>query len=140
MLPAAAYTEKAATYVNTEGRVQFTAAAAPKKGDARDDWAILRAVSARLGRALPYDDLAGLRAKMIADHPTFGQVNYAPGAADADRFDPAVLGEAGAVADAPFKSPVTDFHLTNPIARASATMAECAKLKADRGATLAAAE
>jgi NADH-quinone oxidoreductase subunit G len=140
ILPAAAYTEKAATYVNTEGRVQYTAVAAPKKGEARDDWAILRAVSARLGRALPYDDLAQLRAKMIVDHPSFGQVNYAPGAADADRFDPALLGNAGGVSEAAFKSPITDFHLTNPIARASATMAACAKLKADRGASAVAAE
>lgn len=140
ILPAAAYTEKAATYVNTEGRVQYTAPAAPKKGDAKEEWAIMRAVSARLGRALPYDDLAQLRARMIADHPTFGHVNYAPGAADADRFDPSQLGEDGAVSDAAFKSPVVDFHLTNPIARASATMASCARLKAERAASALAAE
>jgi NADH-quinone oxidoreductase subunit G len=131
VLPAAAYAEKDATWVNTEGRVQYGRRAAFPKGDAREDWTILRALSAVVGKTLPYDSPAALRAKMIADHPTFGQVDYAPGAADAPGFDPAALGADGAVSGEPFRLPATPFHLTNPIARASVTMAECAKLARD---------
>jgi NADH-quinone oxidoreductase subunit G len=138
ILPGAAYTEKNATWVNTEGRVQYGRRAAFPKGEAREDWAILRALSARLGKTLPYDDLAQLRAKMIADHPTFGQVDYAPGAAEP--FDPAKLGAAGALDPAPFVSPIADFYLTNPIARASTTMAECSRLAAERASAKVAAE
>jgi NADH-quinone oxidoreductase subunit G len=95
------------------------------KGDARDDWAVLRALSERLGAKLPYDTLADLRAKLMADHPTFGQVDYVPGPAGAPGFNLSKLGEKGEVSDAPFASPIKDFYLTNPIARASVTMAEC---------------
>jgi NADH-quinone oxidoreductase subunit G len=91
-----------------------------------------------MGKTLPYDSIDQLRAKMIADHPTFGQVDYAPGAADSDGFDVAAIGVAGALSDAPFASPITDFYLTNPIARASRTMAECARVKS--GADKVAAE
>jgi NADH-quinone oxidoreductase subunit G len=125
ILPAAAYAEKNATWVNTEGRVQLGRRAAFPKGEARDDWAILRALSDRVGKTLPYNDLAALRAKLMADHPSFAGVDYAPGASGAERFDPADLGADGAVRDEPFRSPIDDFYLTNPIARASATMAEC---------------
>ncbi|HRE43291.1 MAG TPA: NADH-quinone oxidoreductase subunit NuoG [Terricaulis sp.] len=130
ILPGAAYTEKDATWVNTEGRVQYGRRAAFPKGQAKDDWAILRALSGVLGKVLPYDSLEALRAKMIADHPSFGQVDYAPGHAGASSFDVGAIGAAGALSEAAFKSPVTDFYLTNPIARASKTMAECSKLKA----------
>jgi NADH-quinone oxidoreductase subunit G len=138
ILPGAAYTEKNATWVNTEGRVQYGRRAAFPKGEAREDWAILRALSARLGKTLPYDDLAQLRAKMIADHPTFGQVDYAPGAAEP--FDPGKLGVSGALDPTPFASPIADFYLTNPIARASTTMAECSRLAAERASAKVAAE
>jgi NADH-quinone oxidoreductase subunit G len=130
ILPGAAYTEKNATWVNTEGRVQYGRRATFPKGDAKEDWTILRALSARLRKTLPYDDLAALRAKMIADHPTFGQVDYAPGAVDAASFDLGALGAAGAASAAPLASPVKDFYFTNPIARASKTMAECSALAA----------
>ncbi len=95
ILPGAAYTEKNATWVNTEGRVQYGVRAAFPKGEAKEDWTILRALSAVMGKTLPYDSLEALRAKMIADHPTFGQVDYAPGALDADKFDPAAIGADG---------------------------------------------
>jgi len=131
ILPGAAYAEKNATWVNTEGRVQYGRRAAYPKGDAREDWSILRALSAVAGKTLPYDSLAALRMKTIADHPTFGQVDYAPGAADAGGFDPGKLGADGAVSAEPFRLSATPFHLSNPIARASQTMAECAKLAAD---------
>jgi NADH-quinone oxidoreductase subunit G len=83
-----------------------------------------------MGKTLPYDSLAQLRAKMIADHPTFGHVNYAPGAADATSFDVSKLGAAGTLSSEPLKSVIGDFYLTNPIARASKTMAECSRLRA----------
>jgi NADH-quinone oxidoreductase subunit G len=127
ILPGAAYTEKSGLYVNTEGRVQRGERAVFPKGDAREDWAILRALSEHLGARLPYDTLDALRARLFADHPTFGQIDYAPGSRPAV-FDLAGLGVAGKPSGAPLASPIQAFHLTNPIARASVTMAECAAL------------
>ena len=75
ILPGAAYTEKTGLYVNTEGRVQRGERAVFPKGEAREDWAILRALSEHLGVKLPYDTLEQLRAKLFADHPTFGQID-----------------------------------------------------------------
>jgi NADH-quinone oxidoreductase subunit G len=138
ILPGAAYTEKDATWVNTEGRVQYGRRAVFPKGDAKEDWTILRALSAVMGKTLPYDTIAALRAKMVAGHPTFGQVDYAPGTAGAADFDAAKIGGDGKLSDAPFRSPVTDFYLTNPIARASKTMALCSRLRANAGAKVAA--
>ena len=137
ILPGAAYTEKPGLYVNTEGRVQVANRVVFPKGEAREDWAILRALSERLGATLPYDTLDQLRAKLFADHPTFAQIDYVPGAAS---FDLGKLGKAGKTADAPFASPITDFYQTNPIARASVTMAECSALAAQAGGRLVAAE
>ena len=127
ILPGAAYAEKAGLYVNTEGRVQRGERAVFPKGEAREDWAIIRALSERLGATLPYDSLDQLRAKLFADHPTFGQLDYAPGSVPT-AFDLSGLGAAGDLSDAPLASPIKAFHLTNPIARASVTMAECAAL------------
>ena len=126
ILPGAAYTEKSATYVNTEGRVQMTFRAGFAPGDAREDWAILRALSDVLGHRLPFDSLAALRAKLYEEHPHLAAVDaIAPG-------DPkdvvALAGLGGRLRKAPFASPVKDFYLTNPIARASAVMAECSAL------------
>jgi NADH-quinone oxidoreductase subunit G len=136
ILPAAAYTEKDGLYVNTEGRPQFGERAVFPKGEAREDWAILRALSERLDATLPYDTLEQLRTRLYADHPTFGQVDHAPtGAA----LDLAAVGAKGEVADLAFASPITDFYLTNPIARASVTMAQCsASTAAARGQKIAA--
>ena len=128
ILPGAAYTEKDGLYVNTEGRVQMGQRAVFPKGEAKEDWAILRALSEHLGATLPYDTLDQLRAKLFADHPTFGQIDYAPGSVP-KAFDLSGLIVKGAKGtDTPYRSPVTAFHLTNPIARASVTMAECASL------------
>ena len=137
ILPGAAYTEKNGLYVNTEGRVQMGERAVFPKGDAREDWAILRALSERLGAQLPYDSLDQLRVKLFADHPTFGQIDFAPGTLPTV-FDLSGLGAAGSASDQPFRSAVDAFHLTNPIARASVTMAECAALAS--GAAKMAAE
>ena len=140
ILPSAAYTEKNGLYVNTEGRVQMGQRAVFPKGEAKEDWAIFRALSARLDQTLPYNDLNALRARLIGDLERFGQIDHAPGAATAADFDPAQLGEAGEVSDAPFRSPIKDFYLTNAVARASRTMAECSALVASARAELQAAE
>jgi NADH-quinone oxidoreductase subunit G len=125
ILPGCAYTEKDGLYVNTEGRVQMGMRAVPPKGMAKDDWAILRALSATLDRVLPFDSQSELRDQMIEKYPTFGALGYAPGAMGAAGFDLSELGQEGALSDAPLTSPVTDFYMTNPIARASNVMAEC---------------
>lgn len=126
ILPGAAYTEKSGTYVNTEGRVQMGNRAAFAPGDAREDWAILRALSDVLGHRLPFDSLAQLRARLYADYPHFAAIDaIAPGsAADVE----ALASLAGAMDGAGFASTIRDFYLTNPIARASAVMAECSAL------------
>jgi len=126
ILPGAAYTEKNGLYVNTEGRVQQGVRAVFPKGEAKEDWAILRALSERLGAALPYDSLDQLRAKLFADHPTFGRIDHVDGAAGLVSLSLGALGGPGELSDAPFASAVTSFYQTNPIARASVTMAECA--------------
>ena len=103
ILPGAAYVEKPGIYVNTEGRVQVAPRATFPKGDAKEDWAILRALSEHLGAKLPYDSLEQLRAKLMADHPTFGQVDLTP--AVAEGLDFASFGEPGELSAAP-PSPV----------------------------------
>jgi len=138
ILPGAAYTEKNGIYVNTEGRVQLGVRAVFPKGEAKEDWSILRALSERLGAKLPYDSLDQLRARLFAEHPTFGRIDYVAGPAAAASLDLGALGGKGAVSDAPLASAVKAFHLTNPIARASVTMAECAALAS--GAAKIAAE
>ena len=126
ILPGAAYTEKSATYVNTEGRVQMTARAGFAPGQAKDDWAILRALSAALGKTLPFDSLMQLRAALYAEYPHLAHVDVA---VSGDAADIAKLAKTtGRLLKAPLVSPVADFYLTNPIARASAVMAECSKL------------
>jgi NADH-quinone oxidoreductase subunit G len=126
ILPGAAYTEKSGTYVNTEGRVQMTNRAGFAPGNAREDWAILRALSDVLGKKLPFDSLSELRRKLYADHPHFSRVDQiAP--ADTSGVEKAA-GLSGSFSKDPFRSPVADFYLTNPIARASAVMAECSAL------------
>ena len=119
ILPGAAYTEKPGTYVNTEGRVQLGRRAGYPPGDAREDWAILRALSERLGKALSYDTLAQVRSRLVAINKVFAAVDHqAPGA-----WGP--FGKAGSTTDAPFASSVDNFYMTCPISRASRTMAEC---------------
>jgi NADH-quinone oxidoreductase subunit G len=136
ILPGAAYTEKSGLYVNTEGRVQMAARAGFPPGDAREDWAIIRALSDVLGQRLPYDSLSALRAALFAAHAHLARVDQiAPGnPADIEKLG----GRGGAPDKAPFRSPVADFYFTNPIARASATMAECSAIA--RGHRAVAAE
>ena len=126
ILPGAAFTEKSGLYVNTEGRVQMTNRASFPPGEAREDWAILRALSAVLGNALSFDTLAQLRKSLFAAHPHFAAINGIA-ASDAGAVD-VLAGLGGKVGKDAFHSPVTDFYLTNPIARASKTMAACSAL------------
>ena len=126
VLPGAAYTEKNGTWLNTEGRAQIARRAAFPPGDAREDWAILRALSETLGQKLPYDSLDALRGAMYGQCPHFAAVDTITAA---DPADVAAVADAGAAVDkGAFASPVTDFYLTNPIARASRIMAECSAL------------
>lgn len=119
ILPGATYTEKNATYVNTEGRPQLGQRAIFPPGDAREDWTIIRALSERLGHTLPYDSLEQLRTKMREANPVFAHVDEVL-AADWDDF-----GVSGSIDAAPFKYPVPNYYQTDPISRASQTMAEC---------------
>ncbi len=119
ILPAAAYTEKDAIWVNTEGRVQLGRRAVFPPGDAREDWTILRALSERLGKTLPYNTLLELREKMVEAAPHFAEVDQIV-AAEWGEF-----GAEGALTEAAFVNPITDFYLTNPISRSSRIMAEC---------------
>ncbi|MEX2201558.1 MAG: molybdopterin-dependent oxidoreductase, partial [Dongiaceae bacterium] len=121
ILPGAAYTEKSATYVNTEGRVQRTRLAVFPPGDAREDWTILRALSAVLGQPLDFDNLDELRRKIYEAHPHLAGVGG---------IEPASWGEFGS--DGPvdataFVYPIENFYMTDPISRASSTMAECTR-------------
>jgi NADH-quinone oxidoreductase subunit G len=138
ILPAAAYTEKQALWVNTEGRVQLGARASFPPGEAREDWAILRALSDVLGHTLPYDSLAALRSVLVKSHPHFQRIGQIERGSPDDIRKLAAQG--GAPERAPFRSPVVDFYLTNPIARASAVMGECSKLSQGRAAMTTAAE
>ena len=122
ILPGAAYTEKDGTYVNTEGRVQLGRRASFPPGDAREDWKILRALSGAMGRPLPFDDLRGVRKHLIETNQVFAAVGV---------VEPAQWGEFGETGDmdeTPFASPIANFYMTDPISRASKTMAECTAL------------
>jgi NADH-quinone oxidoreductase subunit G len=136
ILPGAAYTEKSSIYVNTEGRVQMANRANFPPGEAREDWAIIRALSGVVGKRLPYDSLQALRQALFKAVPHLMRVDRIEiGNADDVK---ALAGKGGSVEKAPFKSSVEDFYLTNPIARASAVMAECSRLAS--GQMLTAAE
>ncbi|WP_137153660.1 NADH-quinone oxidoreductase subunit NuoG [Rhizobium sp. FKL33] len=126
ILPGAAYTEKAGIFVNTEGRVQFANRANFAPGEAREDWAVLRALSDVLGKKLPFDSLQQLRAKLFAAHPHFAEEDTIVAGLGDEVV--ALAKKPRAMAKSAFASPVKDFYLTNPIARASAVMAECSAL------------
>lgn len=130
ILPGAAYTEKFGLYVNTEGRVQEALRATFPPGDAREDWAILRALSGALGAPLSFDSQKQLRAKLGEAHPHLLRLDQIGSASAAD-LEAVALQPATAWKD-DFAPAITDFYLTNPIARASATMAECSALALDR--------
>ena len=136
ILPSATYTEKSGTYVNTEGRPQRADRANFPPGDAREDWAILRALSDVLGHRLPFDSLVALRRAMNAAHPHLAALDEVA-VADAGGIAQLAGLSLPAPSKAPFVNAVADFYLTNPIARASAVMAECSALAASRVAQAA---
>ncbi len=129
ILPGAAYTEENGLFVNTEGRPQLAMRAGFAPGDAKENWAILRALSAELDATLPFDSLAQLRTALIEAVPHLARIDEVI----ENEVQPL---EAGALGDATFRNAVKDFYLTNPIARASQLMAELSAqaqaLKTDR--------
>tara|TARA_R110002096_G_scaffold120749_7_gene261616 strand:+ start:3850 stop:5871 length:2022 start_codon:yes stop_codon:yes gene_type:complete len=132
ILPGATYTEESGIFVNTEGRVQMAARAGFAPGDARENWAILRALSAELGATLPYDSLNALRTALFAAYPEMA-------AMDVVRENKGAALKAKKLGNAKFKYAVADHFLTNPIARASEVMAELSKnAKARKAAPIAA--
>ncbi|MBN9039904.1 MAG: NADH-quinone oxidoreductase subunit G [Rhizobiales bacterium 62-47] len=136
ILPGAAYTEKSGIYVNTEGRAQMANRASFPPGEAREDWAILRALSDVLGKKLPFDSLSALRQAMFKAVPHLMRLDQiAPTDASAVRT---LAARGGNVDKTPFKAAIDSYYLTNPIARASAVMAECSRLAS--GQMLTAAE
>jgi NADH-quinone oxidoreductase subunit G len=123
VLPGAAYTEKSGTYVNTEGRVQRTVLATFPPGEAKEDWRIIRAFSAVVGKTLPYDTIDALRARMAAVNPVFSTLESFVRVATTDTTGPA---DRGAVlGTAPFAISVPNYYQTDPISRASPTMKAC---------------
>jgi NADH-quinone oxidoreductase subunit G len=133
ILPGAAWTEESGLFVNTEGRPQLAMRAGFAPGEAKENWAVLRALSAELGKTLPWDSLAGLRAALVAAHPHLGALDQV---AD-NGWQPLELRAPGA---ATFRNAIRDFYLTNPVARASAVMAELSAMAKARNASAMAAE
>jgi NADH-quinone oxidoreductase subunit G len=135
ILPGAAYTEKSGIFVNTEGRVQMANRAGFPPGEAREDWAIVRALSDVLGKKLPYDSLPALRQAIFKAAPHLMRLDQIEAGNAADIK--ALGGKGGNVEKAAFKASVDDFYLTNPVARASAVMAECSRLASGKMLTAA---
>jgi NADH-quinone oxidoreductase subunit G len=123
ILPGAAYTEKDATWVNTEGRAQRGRLAIFPPGEAREDWRIIRAFSEGVGKALPYDDTGAIHARLAQASPVFARVGEVARGGCADTTGPAA---AGATTNAPFVLPIPVYHRADVISRASDTMAQCA--------------
>ncbi|WP_039017088.1 NADH-quinone oxidoreductase subunit NuoG [Halocynthiibacter namhaensis] len=132
ILPGAAYTEESGVFVNTEGRPQLAQRAGFAPGDAKENWAILRALSAELEATQPWDSLGGLRTQMIEAVPHLGAMDVVP----ENEWKRVPLRKMG---KATFVNAITDFYLTNPIARSSQLMAELsANAKARRETAMAA--
>ncbi|EJU01504.1 NADH-ubiquinone oxidoreductase [Dacryopinax primogenitus] len=131
VLPGAAYTEKGTTWVNTEGRAQMGRAAVSIPGAAREDWKIIRALSEVCGEALPYDDIVQLRDRMWEVSPTLVRFDTIERTSvEVAQFGLAQLASASTPAKASgktFEKPIKNFYMTDPISRASVTMAQCTR-------------
>ncbi len=127
ILPGSAYTEKDGTYVNTEGRVQRGYRALFAPGDAREDWRILRAFSAVIGRTLPYDDIETLRLRLQRANPVFARTGIARFGANDITSPASRLGDGAVFPQSSFGEYISDYYQTNPISRASLTMAACSR-------------
>ena len=123
IFPGAAYTEQSGIYVNMEGRTQMARRAHFPFGDAREDWSIIRALSTRIGKTLGYDDLFGLQQAVVEAAPLLGRIDVGPDSKET--IDVEGLGAKGSLGSVSLPSAVKDFYMTNPVARASKTMAEC---------------
>ena len=134
IFPAASYAEQSGMYANLEGRVQMTRPAYLPFGEAREDWAILRALSGRLGRPLPYDDLSALRRALMKAAPSFASLNVAE---PLTGLDPDAWSGAGNMSGDAFGAAIGDYYLTNPIARSSETLRACSQTFAPRAALAA---
>jgi NADH-quinone oxidoreductase subunit G len=119
VLPGAAYSEKDASYVNLEGRVQRAWFACLPPGEAKEDWAILRALSEVVGRTLPVQSLADVRQRLVEVAPEFAATDAVAPAEWGD------FGTDGSISEAPLRTAIENFYLTNAICRASVTMAQC---------------
>jgi NADH-quinone oxidoreductase subunit G len=133
ILPGAAYTEENGLFVNTEGRPQLALRAGFAPGEAKENWAVLRALSAELGSTLAWDSLAELRRSIVTVHPHLGRVD------EVAANEGAALPRAN-LGNAPFGLAIKDFYLTNPIARASALMGELQTMSVARASAPLAAE
>ncbi|MGL4236966.1 NADH-quinone oxidoreductase subunit NuoG [Tabrizicola sp.] len=133
ILPGAAYTEENGLFVNTEGRPQLAFRAGFAPGEAKENWAILRALSAELGAQLPWDSLAGLRTALVKAHPHLGRIDEVP----ENAWQPLPVKAMG---KATFRNAIKDFYLTNPVARASTVMAELSAMAKARATQPIAAE
>ncbi|MEM8658085.1 MAG: molybdopterin-dependent oxidoreductase, partial [Pseudomonadota bacterium] len=131
ILPGAAYTEESGIFVNMEGRPQMASRAGFPPGQAKENWAIVRALSAELGATLPYNSLAELRSQMFAEHPHLGQIDEVP-------ENEGTAADAGEMGTGDFTASGVDHYQVNPILRASTVMADLSKLAAERQKPLAA--
>lgn len=126
VLPGAAYTEKSATFVNTEGRAQTTRAAVPPPSSAREDWKIIRALSEVAGTPLKYDDIHEMRHRMAQVSPTLVRYNsLEPSSKSITQLGLNHFQTLKGPATGGFILPIKDFYLTDSVSRASATMAKC---------------
>jgi len=132
VLPGAAYTEKGATYVNTEGRVQRTKRAVPPPGSAREDWEVVRALSEVAGLALPYDDVDGLRVRMAEVSPTFASVDSVQQSTIWLNGSTYAASKGSSKAStAPFTSSISNYFQADVIGRSSKTMARCVETRGE---------
>ncbi|MFT9206363.1 NADH-quinone oxidoreductase subunit NuoG [Acetobacter orientalis] len=139
ILPGAAYTEKAGTYVNTAGRVQRAFRAVFPPGEAREDWRIIRAFSDVVGHALPYNTQEGVWARMASINPVFGTGYEGENTSLQLAAPETAQGEWGnKLGSTPLKPVIADYYQTNPISRASPTMAECSRVYSPVRAAVAA--
>ncbi|KAI0827351.1 NADH-ubiquinone oxidoreductase [Trametes gibbosa] len=131
VLPGSAYTEKGMTWVNTEGRAQLGRAAVPPPGASREDWKIIRALSEIIGAPLPYEDILSLRDRMWEVSPTLLRYDtLEPTSTDIALSGLKALANSTAnakVTGEPLKKPIENFYQTDPISRASVTMAQCTR-------------
>jgi NADH-quinone oxidoreductase subunit G len=132
VLPGAAYTEKDGIYVNTEGRVQYASRAAFPPGEAREDWTIIRAISAAVGKSIGFDTLDELRSSLCDAHPHFAANDEIVAAKWAS------FGGRGKMGSAAIGQALDNFHMTCAISRASETMAECRRAAMADGTAVAA--